>query len=366
MTNFTAQLRHWSYHRQLLGQGATKAMACLKQVVGVYSTHPSGPLSLWARVSNFEVKDMIRLDQEQLALRTPAMRGSVYMLPTDIAHIARSACLPPSDDPSWAKRYSQSGRKIPIEFYEEWKQHLLAKLQTPMTVKELKPQTTVDPDKLKFVLNRMGYEGLLLRVGAETPRSNIIGYVNAAVWSKNQFVLQSQEESLPILAAAYLKAFGPARVKDFKWWAGINATPAKAAWAKLELAEVEKGYFILEEEFDEFKKSAETQINNFDLLPQWDCYTMGYAPDGRQRFVHPDYQDQIYGKLGATRGNGLGTILHRGLACGSWTSRFKGSEFQIDVKCFQKLSPSQQSELKQQFEKMSTFLQTKKIKITLD
>jgi hypothetical protein len=31
-----------------------------------------------------------------------------------------------------------------------------------------------------------------------------------------------------------------------------------------------------------------------DLLPKWDSYTMGLAPDGRQRFVHPEVQKKAY------------------------------------------------------------------------
>ena len=65
---------------------------------------------------------------------------------------------------------------------------------------------------------------------------------------------------------------------------------------------------------------------------------MGYAPDGRERFVHPDNQHHIYGKLGATGGNGLGTVLINGMAHAVWTSRFKGSKMEINLNYFEKVN----------------------------
>ncbi|HZA45577.1 MAG TPA: hypothetical protein VE568_09790 [Rubrobacter sp.] len=35
-----------------------------------------------------------------------------------------------------------------------------------------------------------------------------------------------------------------------------------------------------------------------DLLPKWDCYTIGYAYDGRLRLVHPDTQERVYTPAG--------------------------------------------------------------------
>ncbi len=52
---------------------------------------------------------------------------------------------------------------------------------------------------------------------------------------------------------------------------------------------------------------------------------MGYVPDGRECFVSPDMQQQIFGKIGATGGNALGVLLVNGTDHGSWDSRFKGN-----------------------------------------
>ncbi|MCB0567525.1 MAG: hypothetical protein KDD01_24415, partial [Phaeodactylibacter sp.] len=50
MPDVIHHIRQWSRHRQCLGQQGKNAEEVLKAITGVYSTHPSGPLSLFARV----------------------------------------------------------------------------------------------------------------------------------------------------------------------------------------------------------------------------------------------------------------------------------------------------------------------------
>lgn len=346
MSDFIQRLRSWSHHRQLLDRQGGSLSEVLRSVCGVYSTHPCGPLSLAARSQSFDPEAFHKLDSEKLALRMPAMRGSIHMLDRETAPLILAAVLPGPDDPSWAKRYSQEGRDIPAEHYPAWQEEVYALTTEPLTVAQLKKKLTVlPPDKLKFVLNRMGYERKVLRYGDARIQANTIGYVGTTNWLGNAFPIKDVDEALGWLAGEYLRAFGPARIKDFKWWAGVTMARAKAAFATQELVEVEKGYFANPGDAAEFEQYEADLEGVVDLLPQWDCYIMGYAPDGRERFVHPAFQPQVYGKLGATRGNGLGTILVAGLAEGVWFSRLKGKVMEVELHLFGKLSKPIQKKL---------------------
>ena len=145
----------------------------LRAVVAVYSSHPSEPLSLFARVRSFSAQGFRKLDQDRLALRVPAMRESVYLVPAETARSAVAATLPAPDDPYWQKRYSHKGRAIPEDKYSEWREQILKLATRPLGVAEL----NVCIPNIKPVLNRMAFEGSLLRVGAEGLRSNAIRYV---------------------------------------------------------------------------------------------------------------------------------------------------------------------------------------------
>src|SRR3954469_25024320 len=93
------QLRAFTYERQRLGRAAANGAAALKDVIGVYSSHPTAPPSLHARAAKFNGKAFRRLD----ALRLPAMRQSIHLLPAKTAHLAFRAAPAPASDR--AKRF---------------------------------------------------------------------------------------------------------------------------------------------------------------------------------------------------------------------------------------------------------------------
>ena len=152
----------------------------------------------------------------------------------------------------------------------------------------------------------MTRDGELVRVGAKGLRSNELRYVAAELEEADA------DEALAWLAGEYLRAFGPIRAKDFMWWAGVTASRAKQALAAHDTEELDGGLLILAEDRKAFEKATKPQ--GVDLLPKWDSYTMGYAPDGRDRFAHPDVVKQCYD----FRGDGRPVILVDGQAAGTW------------------------------------------------
>ncbi|MFC2083590.1 DNA glycosylase AlkZ-like family protein [Bacteroidota bacterium] len=356
------KFRYWSHHRQLLDKSGTNLNDVLRSIIGVYSSHPSGPLSLYARVRSFSEKEFYKLDEKRLAIRVPAMRQSVYMLPTETARLAVAATIHPSDDPYWEKRYSQKYRAISKDKYKLWQVQILKIVTRPLAAAEIK-QTVKIPDQIfKSVLNRMAFEGSLLRIGAKSLRSNIISYVSTKSWIKEHSPrLESINKSLVWLAGEYLRVFGPARIKDFQWWAGIAVKRAKEALAAHETVPISTEYILRSNDLKEFESYTKPMKDNLDLLPQWDCYTMGYAPDGRRRFVDPEMQNQIYGALGATGGNALGTVLVNGQAYGSWNHRFKGRHLHITLNMFEKPSNLLNKDIIEKFGKIAELLKASDI-----
>ncbi len=88
MIGFEEKTRWWSYRRQRLGRRASDVGEVLSAVVAVYSSHPIAPLSLHARVNGFGAAGFRRLKEDRVALRLPAMRGSIYLPPRGSAHLA--------------------------------------------------------------------------------------------------------------------------------------------------------------------------------------------------------------------------------------------------------------------------------------
>jgi hypothetical protein len=215
--DFNKKLQFWSHLRQHLNQRSSDVMQVLKNIIAVYSSHPTAPLSLHARAKSFTEQQFYLLETQRLVVRVPAMRETVYLLPRENATMLMSATLPPTSDPYWQKRYSQKGRFIPAEHYESWKDEIVRVAEKPLTAAAIKDVVDIPEATLKPVLNRMAFEGVLLRIGSDSLRSNTIRYVSREIWLREVCAVPDAGESLTWLAGEYLHAFGPARVKDFQW-----------------------------------------------------------------------------------------------------------------------------------------------------
>jgi Winged helix DNA-binding domain len=292
------RVRGFTYERQRLGQAAPNAARALKDVIAVYSSHPSAPLSLHARAKKMTAAQFRKLD----VLRLPAMRMSIHVLPAKTAHLAFHATpAPPADRKKRMKHFKFTQKR-----YEELRGQILKAATEPLTLPELRNKVGAEPDEFKGISAQMTRDGELLRVGAEGLRSNELRYV------ANELDPADADEALAWLAGEYLRAFGPIRLKDFVWWAGVTAGRAKQALAEHETEELDGGILILSKDRKAFEKATKPQ--GVDLIPKWDSYTMGYAPDGRDRFAHPDVVKQCYD----FRGDGRPVILVDGQAAGTW------------------------------------------------
>jgi hypothetical protein len=293
------QLRAFTYERQRLGRAAPDAARALADVIAVYSSHPSAPLSLHARAATIDAEGFQRLD----AVRLPAMRQSIHLLPATTAHLAFHATpAPPADRKKRMKHF-----KLTDERYEELRARIRKAATEPLTLPELREAVKAEPEELKGASAQMTRDAELVRVGAPGLRSNELRYVTVTLDDADP------DDALAWLAGEYLRAFGPARAKDFQWWAGTSAGRAKAALAAHATEELEGGLLVRAQDRSAFER-ARPPASTVDLLPKWDAYTMGYAPDGRDRFAHPDVVKQCYD----FRGDGRPVILVDGQAAGTW------------------------------------------------
>ena len=292
------QLRAFTYERQRLGRAAPNAARALEYVIAVYSSHPSAPLSLHARARQIDAEAFHRLD----ALRLPAMRQSIHLLPRKTAHLAFHATpAPPSDRKKRMKHF-----KFTEQRYGELREQILQAATEPLTLPELRQAVGAEPEELKGVSAQMTRDGELLRVGARSLRSNELRYVAVELEPADA------DEALQWLAGEYLRAFGPARQEDFAWWSGVPAGRAKQALAAHDTEALDGGLLIAGRDRKAFEKAAKPR--GVDLLPKWDSYTMGHAPDGRDRFADPD----VVGRCYDFRGDGRPVILVDGQAAGVW------------------------------------------------
>jgi hypothetical protein len=317
MTATVDEVRRFTYARQRLGRAAPDAATALRDVVGVYSSHPSAPLSLYARAEAF---DFATLD----ALRLPAMRGSIHLLPRDTAHLAfRAAAVPASVERSRMKYFG-----LTPERYAELRAKVLEVAGEPRTSAELKKLLGAG-DELRYVVGAMGREGAIVRVGAEGLRSNALRWVIP----KPKIRPAKRADALAWLADEYLRAFGPARREDFAWWSGASPKEVDAALATVDTVEVDAAPLLLRRaDAADFDRAPPIPEDAIDVLPKWDVLTMGYPRDGRGRFAHPDVLDRCYD----FRGDGNPLILRGGEAVAAWSLKFAGKRMEVGLDWFER------------------------------
>lgn len=161
-------------------------------------------------------------------------------------------------------------------------------------------------------------------------------YVTTSAWAPEGLDAGDPAEALSWLAGEYLRAYGPARVEDFAWWAGV--TKGAAAKALQPHDSVDLGGGLLLRAGDEAAFGRVRPLRGTaDLLPKSDAYAMAYAPDGRQRFVHPNVQHLVYTPIGVgLPGDGNPVVLVDGQAVATWTFTLKGGP---TVRPFDTLGP---------------------------
>jgi hypothetical protein len=356
------KLINWSFHRQKLDHAGSDILDVIQNVPGIYSSHPSGPLAIHARMVNFDPDEFKKMEQEKKYVRIPGLRGSVCILKTDEARKYRSAILPGPNDPEWARRYSESGRKIPAGKYLQWVEEILKFTDKPKKGDEISDACGIPRDIIKPVVNRMAYECRLLRVHDGSLRSNKLKYVNARLWAGWAGPMPSVDHSMLWLAIKYFRVFGPARMKDFFWWSGIAKSDFKWETKELGISEIENDVYLsndLHIDYDNWDK----KIKNIAVLPQWDPYMMGYAPDGRARFVDDEHLQKLYGKIGATAGNGEPCILIEGRSRAIWKSKFNGNTMEVQIFPFNKIKKPFVKEIESVFDQLSKIMRANKLNI---
>lgn len=325
--DLTARTRAWTYRRQHLDRGATDPLDTLRAVVAVYSSHPTAPLSLLARCPNLTAAAFTALEESRRVVRIPAMRTSIFLAPAETAARIFAATRQPLE--KFAGRLKYAG--FDTAAYERLKEQILPELREPVDAATVQAAFAADAN-VSIGLRILSREGLVLRVGGSL-RADTLRYVATEAWLGQPLEPRDPDESLAWLAEAYLRGFGPARVADFAWWSGAPKRRAAAALARVPTVDVGEGYLLPADQAADFARAEPPAPDALALLPKWDAYTMGYAPNGRQRLLADEHLSSAYTGPGgpATSGDGLPLVLCGGRAVAAWRHRFSGDRMAVEV-----------------------------------
>ncbi len=324
------RLRAWTWHAQGFARETTSPGEALANTIAAYSSHPTAPLTLLAR-ARFDRAAFETLEAERRAVRLPGPRGSIFLLPAETAARIRAATALPVA--RLAPRLKWAG--LGLAAYEALKPRVIEALAEPLAAAELDRRVPVPGVKVDVAARTMAHEGLVLRL-AGSLRADRLRYVATEAWLGAPLETPGTPESLAWLAGEYLRAFGPATIADFAWWAGAARTAARAAIAAHETVDVGDGHLLPAASLAAWERTPPVPAGAIALLPKWDALTMGYAPGGRARFIDAGHLALAYsrggaGGAGATSGDGHPLVLHEGRAIATWSHSFAGDRMTVVV-----------------------------------
>ncbi len=331
------RLTAWSHARQRLGRSGPDARTTLRELVGVYSAHPTAPLALAARLPGLSRSAFAQLEARREAVRVVGMRGSSFLVPLELA-----------DDVVAATRQSLAtrpgvlhARGLDEATYAALAPRILEATQRPINPAELRAalRATPNDERPYFAMRLMAREGLIVRVGTGRVRTDALRWIATEAWLGRPLGEVDREAALARLAAAYLRGYGPARLEDFAWWAGLPRGRARAAIGATSTVEVGPGLLLPAELEQAWSTTVPLESDAMDALPKWDPYTMGYAPDGRGRLVDDAHLPLAYStpatRIGATAGDGLPLLLRGGRAVARWEHRLAGPAMSVTILPFE-------------------------------
>lgn len=339
----------FSFLRQRLDGSATSALEAVASVVGVYGTNPSGPLSIHARAPSATRDDVLALDADRVAVRMRAMRTSGFLVPRGTAGLVRAATAVPLERFGWLMR----GLRLDDAAFARLRDEVVAAAATPRTAQELRNAVDLDGRETGPLLSLLGIHGDIVSVGTGSLTSNASRYQARSAWLAGDAEPDDPDpaEARAWLAGEYMRAFGPAGISDFGWWAGLSAKLATEAVAAHETVDVGDGLLLLAADQAAFEATG-SLAGVVTLLPKWDAWTMGYPLEGRSRFLDRDVHDRVFDG----DGNGLGMVLVDGLAAGAWLHRAVGAAMEVDLDLFDRPRSRLASELEAAFGDLAAFL----------
>jgi DNA glycosylase AlkZ-like len=318
--------------QHLLRRATMPALAMIEHLVGMQAQAPlSSYVGLWDRLVDFDPRELAGLMTAREAVRAHAMRGTIHLLSARDALMLRPLVQPVAST-GLTGHFGRQLEGVDVPAVVEAGRRLL--VEAPRTRTDLRTVLGArwpewDADTLAFVVS-------YLTPTVQVPPRGIWGSNGPAAYGDLETWLGKPVDSSPSIdevVLRYLRAFGPASVRDVQTWSGL--TRLREVVSELDLrryvdADGNELYDVPDGELPDPETPAPVRY-----LPEYDNVLLSHAdrsriiPDGRRVPLPPG------------NGAGAGTVLVDGHYQADW----RLSHATVEVTPFRKLTPGEESDL---------------------
>ena len=336
-------LNAWRMHRQWLDRPFTgrSVVDLVKSVGWIYSPGCSTPyLSVRARMPRFRRSTLDRLVfKERKLVQLETLRGCTMLLPRSQAPIALKI-----RSRTFTELAKQARPLMPITDGEMERLKalvLIALGNGPLNHDEILdevPSSLVRafPAELRRIgmtgslwlaINLLKEDGRVLKIQSRKRLDSTeysFALLHDVLPEVDPFGLQTEQANIE-LATQYFRTEGPARVKDFAWWAGVNVTDAMRAAAevrpRLKSLSVENSkdeFLISETELEQLCDFAPARSPTVNFIPYRDIFLKGQR-EVVNRFVRKEDSDKPFSRWkGKLINDPIATVINNGEVVGVW------------------------------------------------
>ncbi|MDP1919491.1 MAG: winged helix DNA-binding domain-containing protein [Myxococcales bacterium] len=337
--------RLWAQH--VGGTRFTRPEDVVRALVAVQAQDPlAARWALGVRLpGSTETQVIASLDRGDI-LRTHLMRGTwQYVVPDDLPWLTE--LLGPGARSQAVRRHQQLG--LDEKTFTRAESVLTRSLERgPMTRAALRAVLeeagiSTEGQRLSHLVVELELRGLLCS-GPHVEGDATWCLVEHRV--KRRAPKRSREEALGELARRFFVSRGPATVADFRWWAGLSATEAKAAHAAVrsELDSTSDGAVTW------WWREASASGPAHALLPAFDEFLISYV--GRDEVLDPRHVKRI------NAGGGLlaPCIVDEGRVVGVWRRELQKAQVEVSTTWFSSAAKWPQRLVAKSFEAYGRFL----------
>jgi hypothetical protein len=207
-------------------------------------------------------------------------------------------------------------------------------------------------DKVWSIMRIPIAEGLICYGSGE---GNEVRYVRSDQWIKPKLLKVPEEQARAQLLRWYLRAYGPATLRDFAHWAGMPASEVRPLRSLLaaDLEEIKIGNtvcLLLREDLGALTAGVET--HSVRLLPHFDPYLLAHRE--KDHLLPVRHYKRVYRNQAWISP----VLLVDGAIAGVWSYKIQRKELAVTVEVFERISRTVKTSIEGESESLAEFLGT--------
>jgi hypothetical protein len=160
--------------------------------------------------------------------------------------------------------------------------------------------------------------------------------------------IQAQKE----LFRKYLRAYGPATLKDFAHWSLISMAEVRALRPLLDSEIAEHNGLLLLREDMKILQATSPEMNSVHLLPYFDVYLLAHR--FKEHFLKPQFYKHVYRNQGWISP----VVLINGEIAGVWTYKFSRKSVEVEIELFARIGARTRKQIKDRATELADLFQS--------